>query len=171
MKKVLFLFALIMSFETKAQFEGFDGRMDVHAGYAMPLGNNYPINGGIAIGAEPKFWYNESLVFGGKLGFNFLGSPAEGVKLAPLTTIVLLGEKYFGEGDALFFAGASAGVYAGGQTKKIYGAPTQLKAPKIFGYAPRGGIQFGPYRLMAELHVRKNQSRFVSIMLGYTFGE
>ena len=110
------------------------------------------------------------MVFGAKLGFNFLSSPVKEVKLAPLTSIMLVGEKYIGEGDAIFFIGASAGLYIGGQTKKISGTPTGLRATQIWGIAPRAGIQYGQYRLMAEYNMRKNQAKFISILIGYNFG-
>jgi membrane-associated protease RseP (regulator of RpoE activity) len=173
MKLLLSLFFCVITIAGYAQSEGFDAKIDVHAGYSMPLGQNYPINGGPSIGFEPKFWYNEELVIGAKLGLNFLQSPVKEVKLAPLANVVLVGEKYFGseDGAALFFVGASAGLYSGGQIKKINGVPTDLRPARSFALAPRAGIQFGPYRLMAEYHSRKSQSKFISIMLGYTFGD
>lgn len=161
------------SFICQAQSDGFDAKIDLHAGYSMPLGQDYPINGGFSLDFEPKFWYNEELVFGAKLGLNLLQSPVKEVKLGPLANITLVGEKYIGDedGDFLFFVGASAGLYSGGQTKKINGTPTDLRPIRTFGIAPRAGIQFGPYRLLAEYHHRKTQSKFITIMLGYTFGD
>jgi hypothetical protein len=170
MKKLLILLFTIASFSGQAQFENYYSKFDVHAGYSLPLGRFYPINGGFCIDAEPKFWYNDYLVFGGKFGFNFLTSPVESVKLQPLTTIALLGEKYKGDKDFAYFYGASVGLYSGGQTRRIAGTgPTGLKSPKALGLAPRAGIQFGNYKLLAEYHMRKDQVKFISIMLGYTW--
>jgi hypothetical protein len=170
MKKILSVFLLFIAYNASAQFEDLVGKFDVHAGYSAPLGKNYPINGGLSINAEPKVWYNEELVFGAKLGFNFLSSPVKEVKRAPLTSIMLVGEKYMGEGDFQFFIGASAGLYLGGQTKKISGVPTGLRAAQAWGIAPRAGIQYGQYRLMAEYNMRKNDAKFLSVLIGYTFG-
>lgn len=170
MKKIIFGFCLFSTFSSYAQLEDISGKFDAHVGYSAPLGKNYPINGGISINAEPKVWYNEQLVFGAKLGINFLSSPVKEVIRAPLTSIMLVGEKYMGDGDATFFIGASAGLYLGGQTKKISGVPTGLRAAQVWGIAPRAGIQYGQYRLMAEYNMRKNDAKFISILIGYNFG-
>lgn len=171
MKTIVCFFLILVSTRAFSQLEDLSYKFDVHAGYALPMGSNFPINGGLALNAEPKFYYNENLVIGGKLGFNFLNSPSSNVKLAPLSTFVLVGEKYTDEADIRFFYGGSAGLYMGGQTKTIDGKSTGLRAKKIFGYAPRAGVQFGPYRLMAEYHIRKNEAKFLTLMLGYSFGE
>jgi hypothetical protein len=170
MKKILFTFGVFIALNAKAQLEEITGKLDAHIGYSAPLGNNYPISGGPSINIEPKFWYNEQLVFGAKLGLNLLTSPAANVKMAPLTSIMLIGEKYMGDGDVVFFIGASAGLYVGGQTKKISGVPTELRAAQSWGIAPRAGLQYGQYRLLAEYNQRKNQAKFLSLLIGYTFG-
>jgi hypothetical protein len=169
MKAFLCFCLIAISSSAYAQLDNLFYKFDAHAGYALPLGSGYPINGGFAINAEPKVYYNKNLVLGGKIGFNFLNSPASNVKLAPLSTFVLVGEKYTEEDELRFFYGASAGLYMGGQTKTVDGKPTGLRAKKILGLAPRAGVQFGPYRVMAEYHIRKNEAKFVSIMLGYAF--
>ena len=107
--RALLCFCLIAISSTAfAQLDNLFYKFDAHAGYALPLGSGYPINGGIAINAEPKVYYNKYLVLGGKLGFNFLNSPASNVKLAPLSTFVLVGEKYTEEDELRFFYGGSA---------------------------------------------------------------
>ncbi len=172
MNKILFGSLFFLSFTSLAQFDQFYSKFDAHIGYSLPLGKNYPINGGIAIDAEPKLWYNDEFVFGAKVGFNFLTSPAEGVKLKPLTTMALIVEKYmwFEDGKEFnYYFGASAGVYSGGQTGKVNGMPTGLKSPKALGLAPRVGVQFGSNRIVAEYHMRKNDVKFVSLLLGYSF--
>ncbi len=172
MKKLLFFCLLFNQFSGYCQFDNFYSKFDGHVGYSLPLGQNYPINGGFSVSGEPKFWYNDEFVFGAKLGFNFLTSPAEGVKLRPITNMVLVAEKYkwFQEGvETGFFYGASGGLYSGGQTSKVNGQPTGLKAPKTIGLAPRAGIQYGAYRIMAEYHMRKNLAKFVTISIGYTW--
>ncbi len=177
MKKLLFISLILASLQSFGQLEDIVGKMDIHAGYSFPLGKNYPIKGGISIDAEPKFWYNESLVFGAKIGMNFLQSPASDATLAPITNLALVGEKYSGEGDAVFFYGASAGGYFGGHIRKYQGVPTGSPGFKFFGIAPRAGIQFGQYRLMAEYHLRFKQfkvtqdvPKFATLSIGYTFG-
>jgi hypothetical protein len=163
------LFIFFTNVTAKAQIKDLlRGSLDLHAGYSAPLGNNYPINGGFSLGLEPKFWINKEIMGGVKLGTNLLKSPAVDVTLAPLNTLMLVGEKYHGEGDFTFYYGAAAGLYLGGQTKKIGKKPTELPAAKQVGFTPRAGIQFGPLRLMAEYHIRPQQAKFVSIMLGYS---
>ena len=169
MKNIVAFCLIFLSTNAIAQLDNLFYKFDAHAGYSLPLGSGYPINGGFAINAEPKVYYNKFIVIGGKVGFNFLNSPASNVKLAPLSTFVLVGEKYTDEADLRFFYGGSAGLYMGGQFKTVDGKPTGLRAKKILGLAPRAGIQFGPYRVMAEYHIRKKEAKFVSIMLGYAF--
>jgi hypothetical protein len=169
MKKILLILFVVSSFACKAQFENFYSKFDAHAGYAFTLGKFYPYKGGISIDVEPKFWYNDFLVFGGKFGFNFLSSPVENVKLQPVTTIALVAEKYQGDKDLSFFYGASAGLYSGSQESKVNGKPTGIKSPKGLGLAPRAGIQFGNYKLLAEYHMRKDKVKYLSVMIGYTW--
>jgi hypothetical protein len=146
------------------------GKLDGHVGYSVPLGKNYPINGGPALSLEPKFWFNDEIVVGAKLGVNLLASPVQDVRNAPLANLMLVGEKYQGEEDFVLFYGAAVGVHMGGHIKKISGVPTDLRAPRYLGLSPRAGVQFGQYRLMGELHLRQKQAKFVSIMIGYTLG-
>jgi hypothetical protein len=169
------IFALLIfcffAITASAQLEDLTGKLDAHIGYASKIGNSFPIGSGPAFNIEPKVWYNEELVFGAKLGLNFLSSPVSNQTLAPLANVMLVGEKYFGEGDLLFFVGGSAGLYVGGQTKKINGVKiTNTKASQQWGLAPRAGLQFGQYRLMAEYNMRKGLGKFLTIMIGYNFG-
>jgi hypothetical protein len=167
MKNLTILAFVLISFASKAQLEDISTKLDGHVGYSAPLGNNYPISGGPNINVEPKFWYNEQIVVGAKLGVSFLKAPTSGVKLVPLTSIMLVGEKYMGEGDLTFFVGASAGLYLGGNIKN---SGSTARAAQQWGLAPRAGLQFGQYRLMVEYNIRKTAAKFLSFNIGYTFG-
>ncbi len=172
MKKLLFFCLLLNHFSGFCQFDNFYSKFDGHVGYSMPMGKGYNLSGGLFISAEPKFWYNDEFVFGAKLGFNFLNYPQDDIKLRPVTNIVLVAEKYkwFQEGvDTGYFYGASAGLYSGGQISKTALGPTYAKAPKTIGLAPRAGIQYGAYRILAEYHMRKSDVKFITISIGYTW--
>jgi hypothetical protein len=167
------LLAVLMFFvnsQTSAQiFENFSAKIDGHIGAVSPLGKDYPVKGGFAATLEPKFWYNDELVFGFKLSSNFLQSQTSKVKLAPLNNIHLVGEKYFelNSTNLIPFVGASGGLYTGGQIRKIDGAKTGAKGQNYLGYAIRGGGQLGQLRLLAEYHRSKNKLNFLTFMLGY----
>lgn len=162
MKKTGLLLGCLLWLSTYVNAQDFYGQLDVHGGYSAPLGRNYPVNGGISMGIEPKFWFNDEIAIGAKLGTNFLSSPVKDVKLAPLSTLMLVGEKYMGEEELKVFYGGALGLYMGGHIRK--------KAPKQLGITPRAGLQFGPYRLLGELHMRKQEAKIITISLGYTLG-
>jgi hypothetical protein len=143
-------------------------KLDFHAGGSFPITKNYPIKEGFSATIEPKFWYNEKLVFGARLGASYLQSVTPNVRLAPYTNIHLLGEKYFDmPGDIVPFTGVSAGYYFGGNITKVQGVKLESPGVKALGYAVRGGLQLKQVRLLGEYHRSKGQWNYVSVMLGY----
>jgi hypothetical protein len=165
MKKVIIVFFMIISYNSFCQLDNLVGKLDGHIGYSLIFPKDLLYKGGFSVSIEPKVWYNDELVVGAKLGVNLLQTDVEGIRIAPLTNVALVGEYYMPDNGFEYFFGASAGANIGGHIK-----PTDARAPTVLGLAPRAGIQFGQYRLLAEYHLGRQRPKFLSIMVGYYFG-
>lgn len=166
-RNILLFFGLFLATNVMAQFEP---KVDVYAGYAPVVGKNYPVKGGLIGNIEGKLYVRENWLAGIRLGIVGLKSAAANAKNAPTLFIHGIVEKKVELNNFTLFMGGSAGLYKGGQTKKVSGVNTDSPSKSNIGYAPSVAIQYGPYLLKGEYHNRSKESRFFGLMLGYTLG-
>ncbi len=167
LRNILLFTCLVLATTVFGQFEP---KVDVYAGYAPVVGKDYPIKGGLVGSLEGKLYVKENWLAGIRLGLVGLRSAAVNAKNAPTLFIHGVVEKKVELNNFVLFMGGSAGLYKGGQTKKVSGINTDSPSKSNIGYAPSVAIQYGPYLLKGEYHNRSKESRFFGLMIGYTLG-